>query len=64
MFANQRRGTAGLGSIAAVGFIAIAWLFGTGLMMDTYRTGAASSAQPAAGTCAVVCPVAPVKGKG
>jgi hypothetical protein len=54
MFANQRRGTAGLGSITAVALVAVAWLIGTGVMIKTYREGPASL-MPADGTCEVVC---------
>ena len=42
MFANQRRGTAGLGSITAVALVAIGWLVGTGVMVEAYRDGVAS----------------------
>ncbi len=61
MFANQRRGTAGLGSIAGVAAVLVAWLIGTGVMLETYRQGGASLL-PANGTCQVVCPGKHVKG--
>ena len=61
MFANQRRGTACLGSIAGVAAVLVAWLIGTGVMLETYRQGGASSL-PANGTCQVVCPGKHVKG--
>ncbi len=54
MFANQRRGTAGLGSLAGVAAVLVAWLIGTGVMLKTYREGGASLL-PANGTCQVVC---------
>lgn len=55
MFANQRRGTAGLGSIAAVAVIAFAWLFGAGLMVKTYGEGTAIAGLSSAANCALVC---------
>ena len=61
MFANQRRGTAGLGSIAAVAAVLVGWLIGAGVMLKSYREGGAS-VLPANGTCQVVCPGVHVKG--
>lgn len=54
MFANQRRGTVGLGSITAVAAIMAAWIIGTGVMVKSYREGGTSHL-PAGSTCQVVC---------
>ncbi|MDP1822406.1 MAG: hypothetical protein Q8L48_04165 [Archangium sp.] len=63
MFANQRRGTVGLGSIGAVAAIMVAWLIGTGVLIKTYREGGASRL-PANSTCELVCQSAPAPAKG
>jgi len=60
MFANQRRGAVGLGSIGAVAAIILASVVSTGVMMKSYREGA-SSTLPAGTTCQVIC-AACVKG--
>ncbi len=54
MFANQRRGAVGLGSIGAVAAIMLAWVLGTGVLVKSYREGAAATL-PADSTCQVVC---------
>lgn len=54
MFANQRRGSAGLGSIGAVAAVMVAWLVSTGVLVKAYREGAASRF-PEGGTCQSVC---------
>lgn len=62
MFANQRRGTVGMGSIGAVAAVMVAWLIGTGVLIKSYREGGASRLPPNT-TCEVVCQQAvPVKG--
>lgn len=60
MFANQRRGTVGLGSIGMVAAVMVAWLIGTGVLIKSYQDGGASRL-PASSTCQLVCPTA-VKG--
>ena len=62
MFTNQRRGTAGLGSIGAVAAVMVAWLISTGVLVKAYREGA-TSRMPAGTTCELVCG-SPLKGKG
>lgn len=62
MFANQRRGSAGLGSIGAVAVVMVAWLISTGVLVKAYREGAASRI-PSGSTCELVCG-SPLKGKG
>lgn len=58
MFANQRRGTAGLGSITGVALVAILWAVGATLMLKTYREGGASAVQQQLpSSCEVVCQV-------
>lgn len=54
MFENERRKTAGLGSIAGVAVVLVLWLIGTGTLLKAYRTGGASQLPPG-GTCELVC---------
>lgn len=61
MFTNQRRGTAGLGSIGAVALVLAGWLLTTGFLVKVYREGGASRL-PEGGTCQVVCTSAKVRG--
>ncbi|MFZ5443758.1 MAG: hypothetical protein ACOZQL_27380 [Myxococcota bacterium] len=61
MFTNQRRGTAGLGSITAVALVLAGWLVSTGIFMKVYRDGGLSK-MPEGGTCQVVCQSAKAKG--
>ncbi len=56
MFANQRRGTVGLGSIGAVAAVLAAWLISTGVLIKTYRDGGLSQL-PDGSTCELVCQV-------
>ena len=63
MFANQRRGSAGLGSIGAVAAVMVAWLISTGVLVKVYREGAFSKI-PAGSTCELVCQASPLKGEG
>jgi|GEM_PF-3914111 hypothetical protein len=63
MFANQRRGSAGLGSIGAVALVMVGWLVSTGLLVKVYRDGGASSGMTQGGTCQIVC-AGGVKAKG
>lgn len=55
MFANQRRGSAGLGSITGVALVALLWLIGATLMLKTYREGGASALRQLPSSCEVVC---------
>ena len=55
MFANQRRGTAGLGSITGVALVALIWLLGASVMLKTYREGGSPSPQQVPSSCQVVC---------
>jgi hypothetical protein len=52
MFANQRRGSAGLGAIVAVGIVVASWLVGTGLLVKAYRDGGTDSLRS---QCELVC---------
>ena len=52
MFANQRRGSAGLGSITGVVLVALIWVIGATVMLKTYREGGASLLPS---SCAAVC---------
>lgn len=62
MFANQRRGTAGLGSISGVALVMVAWLISTGVMVKVYRDGGVSGASlPNNSNCELVCQVPVVK---
>ena len=54
MFANQKRGVVGLGSIVAVAAIMVGSIVGTGVMVKSYREGGASSL-PAGTSCQVIC---------
>lgn len=58
MFANQRRGTAGLGSITGVALVALIWLLGATVMLKTYREGGSTASQQAPSSCQVVCQAA------
>lgn len=63
MFANQRRGTAGLGSIGGVAAVLVAWLITTGVMVKTYSEGGSLPSMPDGSTCKLVCqPGVKVKG--
>jgi hypothetical protein len=59
MFANQRRGTAGLGSITGVALVALLWLISATVMLKTYREGGAVAAP--SGACELVCRVHPTE---
>lgn len=61
MFANQRRGSAGLGSIGAVALVLAGWLITTGFLVKVYRDGGLSQL-PEGGTCQVVCSSGKAKG--
>ncbi len=61
MFANQRRGSAGLGSIAAVALVMATWFVGTGVLVQVYRHGGVTL-MPSGGTCQVVCHPGQAKG--
>lgn len=52
MFANQRRRSAGLGAIFAVGLVALGYLAGTGLLLKVYRDGGPASLES---QCEMVC---------
>jgi hypothetical protein len=52
MFANQRRGSTGMGSILAVALVLAGWIAGTGLLVKTYSEGGRTEAQD---RCEVVC---------
>jgi hypothetical protein len=52
MFANQRRGSAGMESIVAVALVLLGWIAATGLLLKTYREGGVDSLQD---RCEVVC---------
>ncbi len=52
MFANQRRGSAGLGALFAVGLVLLGYLAGTGLLVKVYRDGGLSSLKS---QCEMVC---------
>jgi hypothetical protein len=63
MFANQRRGSAGLGSIGAVAAVIAVWLLSTGVMVKAWHEGGHSRVD--GGTCQVVCQtLPPLKAKG
>ena len=63
MFANQRRGSAGLGSIAAVAAVIVVWLLSTGVMVRSWQEG--GHFKDPGTTCQLVCQTAQVlKGKG
>jgi hypothetical protein len=51
MFSNQRRGTVGLGGLAAVALVLLGFLASAGLLAKTYREGGLDP-HPA---CEVVC---------
>lgn len=61
MFAMQRRDN-GFVTLGAVALVLVAWLVGAGVMLKTYRDGAASRL-PSDSTCHVVCQ-GTFKGKG
>ena len=63
MFANERRGSAGLGSIGAVAAVMVAWVISTGVLYKSFREGGLSRL-PANSTCQVVCPGSELKSKG
>ena len=52
MFANQRRGSAGLGAIVAVAIVVVSWIAGTGLLVKVYRDGGVNSLRS---QCELVC---------
>ena len=52
MFANQRRGSTGMGSLVAVAVVLVAWLAGTGLLVKVYQQGGSESLPD---RCEVVC---------
>jgi hypothetical protein len=54
MFANQRRGTAGLGSIGAVALVLVGWLVATGVFVKVYQEGGTPSFIESP-NCQVVC---------
>ena len=63
MFANQRRGSAGLGSIAAVAAVIAVWLLSTGVMVRSWHEG--GHFKGAGATCQLVCQTTELlKGKG
>jgi len=55
MFANQRRGSAGLGSITGVGLVMLLWIIGASVMLKTYREGGSRLTLPS--SCEVICQV-------
>lgn len=61
MFANQRRGSAGLGSIGAVAAVMVLWLISTGVLVKSYREGGLSRL-PEGSTCQMVCQGGVAKG--
>lgn len=62
MFANQRRGTAGLGSLTGVALVLVAWLISTGVMIKVYQEGGTSTGWLAPDSnCELVCQVPAVK---
>ncbi len=63
MFAYQRRGNAGFGSIGAVALVMTMWLMTTGVLVKVYRDGGVSQI-PADSTCEVGCQKPLVKVKG
>jgi hypothetical protein len=61
MFANQRRGSAGLGSIGAVAAVIAIWLLSTGVMVRSWHEGGHLKGA----TCQVVCQTSTaIKAKG
>lgn len=52
MFANQRRGSAGLGAIVGVGLVLLGWLASTGLLVKVYSDGGLTRG---GAPCEVVC---------
>jgi hypothetical protein len=58
MFQNQRRGTAGLGSIGGVALVMVAWLISTGVLVKAYREGPVYRA-PVGTSCELVCQATP-----
>ena len=52
MFANQRRGSAGMESLFAVALVLVGWIVGTGLLVKVYQDGGSGPEQD---RCEVVC---------